>query len=169
MRQRQECHSQGRSTTQESQASTTPRRQLHLPISVILTHVLPLLDRVCRNRLCSTYWELYVASRKVYTPWPFKRRLQQARKGRHWTVYSTDFSPNRELLASRSGDGIIRIWKRADGSVHDWQGPIVFMIYVFLSTLLACSASQGTAIRSWKLEDQSFIVVLAGGLCLLTS
>ena len=91
-----------------------------LPVSVIVEHILPLLDRVSRNRLCSTNKELHATSRKVTNPpWPFKRRLHA---GGHANVHSMAFSPDSESLASGSDDGIIRIWDRADGLCTHLEG-----------------------------------------------
>jgi WD40 repeat protein len=87
-----------------------------LPVSLIVEHILPLLDRVSRNRLCSTYKELHAASRKVTPPWPFKRRLHTP--GQRGSVYSVAFSPDSELLASGGVDRIIRICDWADGLAH---------------------------------------------------
>ena len=133
-----------------------------LPVSVIVEHILPLLDRVSRNRLCSTYKELYAASRKVHTPWPFKRRMHT--DGQRGSVYSVAFSPDSELLASGGDDGIIRIWDRADGLCTRLEGHADTVNSLCFSPdgKLLASAGIDAIIRVWKLEDRSLSRVLEG-------
>jgi WD40 repeat protein len=132
-----------------------------LPVSVILEHILPLLVRVSRNRLCSTYKELHAASRKVHTPWPFKRRLHTALGD---DVYSVAFSPDCDLLASGGADRIVRIWDRADGLCTHLEGHTRTVNYLYFSPddKLLASASADTTIRLWKLQDRSLFRVLEG-------
>jgi WD40 repeat protein len=137
-----------------------------LPVSVIVEHILPLLDRVSRNRLCSLYKELYAASRKVTPPWPFKRRLRTA-GGRGHTHYvnSVAFSPDSELLASGGDDGIIHIWDRTDGRCAHLEGHAGGVNDLCFSPdgKLLASASDDATIRLWKLQDQSFRVLEGHG------
>ena len=132
-----------------------------LPVSAIVEHILPLLDRVSRNRLCSTYKELHAASRKVHTPWPFKRRL----RGGLEAVFSVAFSPDSELLANGGSDGIIRIWDRSDGRCTHLEGHTydVNDLYFSPDGKLLASASDDRTIRLWKLEDRSFRVLEGHG------
>ena len=128
-----------------------------LPVSVIIEHVLPLLDRVSWNRLCSTFEELYANSRKVHTPWPFKRRLYAGGRG---NVYSVPFLPDNELLASGGRDDIIRIWNRTEGLCTQLEeGPGVRDLCFSPDGKLLASTDQDTTIRLWKLEDWSFRVL----------
>ena len=126
-----------------------------LPVSVIVEHILPLLDRVSRNRLCSTYKELHAASRKVHTPWPFKRRGLHTALGDD--IYSVAFSPSSELLASGGSDRIIRIWDRADGRFTHLVGHTRTVNDLCFSPdeKLLASASADSTIRLWRLQDRS--------------
>jgi WD40 repeat protein len=139
-----------------------------LPVSVIIEYILPLLDRVSRNVLCSTYKELYAASHKVNdTPWPLKRRLHD---GGHEDVYVVTYSPDSELLASGDDDGMIRIWDRADGRcalLGGHLGTVNDLSFSSDGNLLA-SASADESIRLWKLQDQSFRVLEGHGSGVLT-
>jgi WD40 repeat protein len=139
-----------------------------LPVSVIVEYILPLLDRVSRNRLCSTYKELYADnSRKGIPPWPLKRRLHN---GGPNNVYAVAFSAGSELLASGDADGIIRIWGRADGQcphLEDHLGTVNDLYFSHDGNLLA-SASADRSIRLWKLQDRSFRVLEGHGSGVLT-
>jgi WD40 repeat protein len=132
-----------------------------LPVSVIVEHILPFLDRVSQNRLCSTYKELHAASLKDHTPWPFKRRLHAV--GRAY-VYSVAFSPDSELLVGGGDDTIIRIWDRTGGRCTQLGGDVCVNSLCFSpdGNLLA-SASDDPTIRLWKLEDLSFRVLEGHG------
>jgi WD40 repeat protein len=133
-----------------------------LPMSVIAEHVLPLLDRVSRNRLCTTCKELHAVSRTVNQSWPFKRRLHD---GGGEDENSVAFSPDSELLASAGDDGIIRIWDRACGRCADLEGHTGAVRSVHFSTdgKLLASAGEDATIRLWKLEDRSFRVLEGHG------
>jgi WD40 repeat protein len=140
-----------------------------LPVGVIIEHVLPLLDRVSQNRLCSTCKELHTASRNVHTPWPFKRRLHTAGEGVD-DVYSVAFSPDSELLASGGDDGIIRISDRAHGRCTHLEGHTrtVNDLHFSPDGKLLASASADRTIRLWKLEDRSFRILEGHGSGVLT-
>jgi WD40 repeat protein len=130
-----------------------------LPTSLIVEHIMPLLDRVSRNRLCSTYKELHAASHKIHTPWPFTRRGLPA--GRPASVRSLAFSPDSVLLASGGYDMIIRIWDRADGLCTHLEGHTDEIHEICFSPdgMLLASASDDETIRLWKLADGSFRVL----------
>jgi WD40 repeat protein len=130
-----------------------------LPVGVIVEHILPLLDRVSRNRLCSTSKELHAASREVNPPWPFKRRLHAA--GDAYLHYVA-FSPDSELLAGGGSDASIRIWDRADGRCTRLEGHTGGVHSLHFSPdgkLLASTAADDNTILLWKLEDRSFRVL----------
>jgi WD40 repeat protein len=138
-----------------------------LPVSVIVEHILPLLDRVSQNRLCSIYKELHAASHKAHAPWPFKRRLHAV--GREY-LRSVAFSSDSKLLAGACDDRIIRIWDRTDGQCTHLEGHI----QAYVNSLcfppdgkLLASASDDTTIQLWKLEDLSFRVLEGHGLGVL--
>ena len=131
-----------------------------LPVSVLVEHVLPLLDRASRNRLCSTSKEVYAASRNVTNPapWPFKRRLHLGGRG---NVYSVAFSPDSQLMASGGSDYVIRIWDRTDGRCTLLAGHTNYVHDLCFSPdeKLLASASSDMTIRLWKLQDRSVRVL----------
>ena len=134
-----------------------------LPVSLIVEHILPLLDRVSWNRLCSSYKELYAARRKVTNPpWPFKGRLHA---GGHGNVYSVAFLLDSELLTSGGSDRIIRIWDRTDGRCTHLEGHTndVNDLHFSPDGKLLVSASRDRTIRLWKLEDRSSRVLEGHG------
>jgi WD40 repeat protein len=132
--------------------SKKPKQRVpQLPTTLWIEHVLPLLDRVSFNNLCSTYRELYEASRNVTPPWPTK----SFQVGAH--VNSVAFSPDGGMLASGSEAGIVRVWHRADGRCTALEGhtaPIPSIAFSPDGNLLA-SVSDDRTIRLWKLEDHS--------------
>jgi WD40 repeat protein len=121
-----------------------------LPTLLWIEHVLPLLDRVSWNRLCATFRELYEATRIVNPPWP-KKIISGV------GALSLAFSRDGGLLASGSGDGIVRIRDRRNGQCSILEGHTNSVWTVCFSpngTLLA-SGSEDNTIRLWTLSDRS--------------
>jgi WD40 repeat protein len=127
----------------------------HIPVNVILEHILPLLDRVSFNRLCSTYKEILNASRNVTPPWPHKS-LETGSE-----LCSLAFSPDSGSLACGCEDGIIRIWDRRYGRCTQLVGHTDYIRSLSFSPdgkILACG-SHDTTIRLWRLADNSYTVL----------
>jgi WD40 repeat protein len=131
-----------------------------LPTLLWIEHVLPLLDRVSCNHLCATFKELYEASRIVDSPWPQK----SLRSHLGSVMLSVAFSPDGGLLASGSGDGIIRISDRRNGQCSILEGHTDIVLSLSFSpdgTLLASGSFDRTirlkfritAAESWRVTQ----------------
>jgi WD40 repeat protein len=124
----------------------------HIPMNVIQEHMLPLLDRVSWNRVCSMNKEIHDASRKMTPPWP-KKRLQAGSP-----VRPTVFTPDGRLLACGCEDGIIRIWDRMNGQCNRLEeghtGFINSLSFSIDGKTLASGSNDG-AVRLWNLTDNS--------------
>jgi WD40 repeat protein len=141
---------QSRASQKSNQSITIPQ----LPTSLWIEHVLPLLDRVSWNRLCSTFRELYAASQRLNPPWPHKS-LQVG--SWHRTVA---FSPNGGLLACGSRDGIVRIRNNCNGRCTNLGNSkshpqLVRAISFSPDGKVLASASDDRKIRLWRLADSS--------------
>jgi WD40 repeat protein len=148
----------------------------HVPVNVILRQMLPLLDRVTWNRVCSMYKEIHVASRNVTPPWPYKSLEMGS------AVRSLVFSPDGGLLACGCDNGLIRMWDRINGPCTQLeQGPNVYFRSLDFSPdgkMLATAACDDSTIRLWTLADKSLrtleghtedvnsVVFAPNGLCL---
>jgi WD40 repeat protein len=123
----------------------------HVPVNVVLRQMLPLLDRVLWNRVCSMNKEIHDASRGVVPPWPYKR-LQTGSIAR-----SLVFSPDGGLLACACNNGIIRIWDRSDGRCTQLEGHTGYISSLSFSLDGKTLASGGSdrSIRLWRLADNS--------------
>jgi WD40 repeat protein len=116
---------------------------------------LPFLDRVSWNQFCSTTSQIYDCSRTLTPPWPQKL----LRVGS--PVNSVEFSSDGECLACGSDDGMVRLWKKRDGSCTLLEGHTDCVRCVSFSPngKILASGSLDTSIRLWKLEDQSHMLL----------
>jgi WD40 repeat protein len=140
---------------------------IFIPTTVIVEHILPLLDRETWVVMCCTCRELYNVSRSLGPPWP--HRIIQVGSA----VKSVAFSPNGELLASGSSNGMVRVWKKSNGSYITLEGPTneygsKSVSFSPNGNLLASAGNYGT-LRIWNLSDRSHRVLLQGRTTDITS
>jgi WD40 repeat protein len=149
-------------TTVEAKATKDPTRAKQsiiiilpqLPTLLWIEHVLPHLDRVSWNRLCSTYKELYEAARSTQSPAPWPQKSLRIGSA----VRSVAFSPpDGGLLACGGENGIVRIWNRRDGRYTLLEGHARFIRTIAFSPdgKLLASGSDDNTVRLWTLSDNS--------------
>jgi WD40 repeat protein len=133
-----------------------------LPTSIWVNHVMPLLpDRISFNRLQRTSRQIYSASKhlintgKITPPWPNISLRVGSR------VNAVAFSPDGGLLASGSGDRLVRIWDRHYGRCVTLEGHTGSIRSVKFSPdgNIIASASTDRTIRLWILADHSYRVL----------
>ena len=113
--------------------------------------LLPYLQRVPWDRLCSMNRQIYDCSRSVTPLWP--QKLLQVGS----PIISMAFSSDGEWLACGSDDGTVRLWNGRNGNCTLLEGHTQAIECVAFSPneKMLASGSQDHLIRLWKLDDQS--------------
>jgi WD40 repeat protein len=142
-------------TAQQQKQDKDDNNFPHIPGSVLVSHVLPFLDRITYNRLCLASKDVYLyqASRRprhfhlIPPPWPQGR----FRVGK--LVTAVAFSPDGQTLAVASNHKKIHLWNVQKGLDTKLQGhdkPVTDLAYSPDGKWLASVSLSEHTIRLWS-------------------
>ncbi|ETS77358.1 hypothetical protein PFICI_11232 [Pestalotiopsis fici W106-1] len=140
----------------------------HLSIGTSAVRRLPKLFKVFASELRQRYWSQRLPSlnqvQGVKARWdPYLQTLE----GQHDYVSDLAFSPDGELLASATDEGMIRLWIAATGShlltLGGYGGPAAKVIFSPNSQYLA-SVSDSKTVKIWNVMTGTFMHTLDGNM-----
>jgi WD40 repeat protein len=89
----------------------------HLPVEILVNHVLPFLDRTTWNGLASASKEFKKLSRSLTHPWPQGMFAMEA------AVYCVSFDPlTGQNIALSGAYGLLRLWNSKNGKLQALEG-----------------------------------------------
>jgi WD40 repeat protein len=138
-----------------------PQVSARIDAVVMQALALPLADRF----QTAAQMQAALHSQKPIPPSSVCAKHLRTLRGHTETVYEVAFSPDGTTLASASGDGTMRLWRIADGTLlhilREHTGRVMSVAFAPDGATLASGADDNT-VRLWRVTDGGLLRTLAG-------